>query len=77
MKINPIQADIIYKALHYVCYHENISVPDELKEVFEVLAHDNPNDTNDIDVLDVMDSMSEFIRNSEPYVDYFNVDDDE
>jgi hypothetical protein len=74
MNINPIKADIIYKALYYVCHHEKIEVPKELKEVFEVLAFDNPNDTNDIDVLYVMNGLNEYIRSSEPYVDYFNLD---
>lgn len=70
--IHPIQTDIIFKALHYVCKHEGIEVNEELKEVFTVLSEDNPNDTNASDCVDVMNNLKDFIKNHETYEEYFN-----
>jgi hypothetical protein len=71
MGIQPIQADIIFKALHYVCRSENIEVPEECEEVFRVLAEENPKDTHDIHTIEVMEYLSSFIKNSEQYREYF------
>lgn len=73
MKLNSIQADIVFKALHYVCVNEKIEVPEEYEEIFRVLAEENPRETNAVDSLDVMEHLSEFIKNSEEYQDYFEV----
>lgn len=70
--IHILQADIIYKALHYVCRNEGIQVNEELKEVFNVLAEINPNDTNASDCIDIMDSLKEFIKQGKEYKEYFN-----
>lgn len=43
--INQMQADIIFKALHYVARSEGISIPSEYTQLYEFLAEENPNKT--------------------------------
>lgn len=71
INIKPIQADIIFKALHYVAINEGVEVSEELEEVFLVLAEQNPNDTDSYNVVEVMEYLKDFIINSDPYNDYF------
>lgn len=76
MKISPIQADIIFKALHYVCVNEKISVPEECEEVFRVLAEENPMDTDAAHSVEAMEHLINFIKNSDPYREYFEEEED-
>lgn len=77
IQIHLIQADIIYKALHYVAKHEGVSIPEELEKTYEVLAEQNPNETVSSDTLDVMESLNSFIRNNEPYKQYFEEEEED
>lgn len=74
IKIDVTQADIIFKALHYVAFSEAVDVPEELYKVFQVLAEYNPGDTYAEDTLDVMGSLSSFIKSNDPYKYYFDND---
>ncbi|WP_209124495.1 hypothetical protein [Alkalihalobacillus sp. BA299] len=74
--IAPIQADIIFKALYYTARNEGVEIKEELTEIYEVLAEDNPNETHVIDTVDVMEYLSEFIKNSSEYREYFIKEDD-
>ena len=71
MNINPIQADIIFKALHYVAVNEQIEVPKECEEVFRVLAEENPLETYAEYTVEVMEYLQDFIRNSEEHREHF------
>lgn len=71
IQINAVQADIIYKALHYTVRNEGLHVTEDLQNVFEVLAEYNPSDTHANDCIDVMEALSNFIMESEPYAEYF------
>lgn len=75
--IHIIQADIIYKALHYVCKHEDIPVNDELERVFKVLSEDNPCNTGASDCLDVMAGLANFIKSHDMYAEYFEGNEDD
>ena len=75
MEVSTLQADIIFKALHYVCKSEGIEVPEECEEVFRVLAEENPCDTNDFDTVHVMESLVEYIKNGSQYKEYFEDED--
>lgn len=77
IQINAVQADIIYKALHYTVRNEGLHVAEDLQNVFEVLAEYNPADTHINDCIDVMDSLSGFIMKSEPYAEYLTDEEDE
>lgn len=72
-----LQADIIFKALHYVCEREGIEMTEETEEVFRVLAEQNPSDTHASDALDVMNSLTSFIKNHDDYKEYFEEETDE
>lgn len=74
--ISVIQADIIFKALYYTASREGAEIPDELTEIFVVLAEDDPFDTNVSDTVDVMEYLSEFIKNSSEYSPYFIPEED-
>ncbi|WP_341323443.1 hypothetical protein NSQ62_08190 [Solibacillus sp. FSL H8-0523] len=71
ISITPVQADIIFKALYYTASNEGVSIPNELTEIFEVVAEQNPNDTHVSDTVDVMEFLSGFIENNDPYKEYF------
>lgn len=71
ISIAPIQADIIFKALHYTARNEGVNIPSELTKVFEVVAEQNPSDTHVTDTVDVMEFLSDFIKSSDPYREYF------
>lgn len=75
--IAPIQADIIFKALYYVARNQGLEIPDELTEVYKVLAEENPYETQATDTLDVMESLSGFIKTSSGYQEYFLEDESE
>lgn len=75
--IHILQADTIFKALHYVCKNEDIDMPSELQEVFEVLAYQNPNDTQASDCIGIMDSLKDYIKTHEDYKEYFEMDQQE
>jgi hypothetical protein len=75
--IAAIQADIIFKALYYTARNEGAEIKEELTEIYEVLAEDNPNDTHVTDTVDVMEYLSEFIKNSCEYREYFIKEDDD
>lgn len=72
-----IQADIIFKALYYTARNEGVELKEELTEIYEVLAEDNPRDTHVTDTVDVMEYLSEFIKNSCEYREYFIKEDDD
>lgn len=74
--ITVIQADIIFKALYYTARNEGVEINEELTEIYEVLAEDNPSDTNVTDTIDVMEYLSEFIKKSGEYNTYFIKEDD-
>jgi hypothetical protein len=74
--IAAIQADIIFKALYYTARNEGVEIKEELTEIYEVLAEDNPNDTYVTDTIDVMEYLSEFIKQSVEYRTYFIKEDD-
>jgi transcriptional regulator len=69
--ITEIQADIIFKALYYTARNEGVELPSELTEVYEVLAEHNPNDTFVEHTVEVMDFLSDFLRNSSYYKEFF------
>jgi hypothetical protein len=75
--IAAIQADIIFKALYYTARNEGVEIKEELTEIYEVLAEDNPNETYVTDIIDVMEYLSEFIKNSSEYREYFIKEDDD
>lgn len=75
--IKPIQADIIFKALYYTASNEGAEIPEELTELYEVLAEMNPNDTNVSDTVDVMEYLSDFIKNSHEYREFFLKEDEQ
>ncbi|MEK4025482.1 hypothetical protein [Sporosarcina sp. FSL W7-1283] len=72
MKLDTVQIDIVYKALGYVCKTEGIEMPEEVLEVYELLAEHNPNDTHAVDCVDVMEMIQSCIRNDERYEEYLN-----
>ncbi|WP_028393910.1 hypothetical protein [Bacillus cihuensis] len=74
--ISIIQADIIFKALYYTARNEGVELPDELTEIYEVLAEENPKETHVTDAVDVMEYLSEFIKDSSEYQEYFIKEDD-
>lgn len=76
-KLHVIQADIIFKALYYTAKNEGIEIPEELTETFEMLAEDNPNDTDVAHTVEVMEYLNEFIKNSPEYKEHFIKEDDE
>lgn len=71
-----IQADIIFKALYYTARNENIEIPNNLTEVYDVLAEENPKDTHVEHTVEVMEYLSEFIKNSSEYSSYFIKEED-
>ncbi|USK62302.1 hypothetical protein [Peribacillus asahii] len=71
-----IQADIIFKALYYTARNEGAEITEELTEIYEVLAEENPNDTHVSDTVEVMEYLSKFIKNSCEYRTYFLKEDD-
>lgn len=71
-----IQADIIFKALYYTARNENIEIPNNLTEVYDVLAEENPNETHVEHTVEVMEYLSEFIKNSSEYSSYFIKEED-
>ena len=64
-------ADIIFKALYYVARNEGLEITEELTEIYKVLAEDNPRDSDVSETLDVMENLSEFIKNSDEFEEYF------
>jgi hypothetical protein len=74
--IAAIQADIIYKALYYTARNEGVEIKEELTEIYEVLAEDNPNETYVTDTIYVMEYLSKFIKESAEYRTYFIEEDD-
>lgn len=77
IQIHLLQADIIYKALHYVAKHEGLPIPEELEKTFVVLAEQNPNETHAAHTLEVMEHLNDFIKNHEQYNDYFTEEEEE
>lgn len=75
--IHILQADIIFKALHYVCKREGVEMNENLESVFSVLAEMNPNDTHVSDARDVMENLAGFIKNHEDYKEYFDEEEEE
>lgn len=71
-----IQADIIFKALYYTARNEGAEIPEELTEIYRVLAEENPKDTHVEHTVEVMEYLSEFIKSSSEYSSYFMPDDD-
>lgn len=71
MNINVIQADIIFKGMYHTCHREGITIPEDLQNVYGVLAEENPNKTHIEDSIDIMVQLAEMIKVSEPYADYF------
>ncbi|MDM5287408.1 hypothetical protein QUF66_00450, partial [Bacillus licheniformis] len=69
--ITVLQADIIFKALYYVARNEGLEITEELTEIYKVLAEDNPRDSDVSETLDVMENLSEFIKNSDEFEEYF------
>lgn len=69
--LTTIQADIIYKALHYVATNEGLEIPGECDEAYKILAEYNPRDTHSNDVVDVMEYLLGSIKNSDDYKEYF------
>ncbi|MEK5394117.1 hypothetical protein NSQ59_27835 [Margalitia sp. FSL K6-0131] len=74
--ISDIQADIIFKALYYTARNEGVEISDELTEIYEVLAEQNPKETHVTDTIEVMRYLSEDIKNSSVYKEYFIKEDD-
>ncbi|KAA6446923.1 hypothetical protein [Bacillus swezeyi] len=74
--IDILQADIIFKALYYTARNEGVEITEELTEIYEVLAEDNPYETHATDIVDVMEDLIEFIKNSYEYCTYFIKEDD-
>lgn len=74
--IAAIQADIIFKALYYTARNEGVEIPEELTEIYEVLAEQNPKDTHVSHTVEVMEYLSEFIKNSCEYQNYFIKEDE-
>lgn len=74
--ISIIQADIIFKALYYTARNEGVEMTEELTEIYEVLADHNPKDTHVTDTVEVMEYLSEFIKNSDDYQEFFLKEDD-
>ncbi|MDC3424365.1 hypothetical protein NC797_07575 [Aquibacillus sp. 3ASR75-11] len=74
--IADIQADIIFKALYYTARNEGVEIAEELTEIYEVLAEQNPSDTYVEHTVEVMEYLSEFIKNSKKYRTYFIKEDD-
>ncbi|MED1738170.1 hypothetical protein P4U97_01295 [Bacillus swezeyi] len=73
--INAIQADIIFMSLYNAARNEGVEITEELTEIYVVLAEENPMDTDVADTVDVMEYLSEFIKNSDEYREYFIKDD--
>lgn len=71
LTLNPIQADIIFKALHYAARNEGVEIPLECEEVYTVLAETNPRETHIEHTIDVMEMLVKFIKNDEYYQEYF------
>lgn len=69
--ITSIQADIIFKALYYTALKEGVDIPEELTKVYEVLAENNPNDTDVANTVEVMEYLVDFIKDCEIYSYYF------
>lgn len=69
--ITSIQADIIFKALYYTALKEGVDIPEELTKVYEVLAENNPNDTDVANTVEVMEYLVGFIKDCEIYSYYF------
>ncbi|MDX1806911.1 MAG: hypothetical protein R3267_07790 [Paenisporosarcina sp.] len=72
IEIPIIQADIIFKALHYVARNENIEIPSECNEIFKFLSEYNPNETYAENTIDVMEYLSSFIKSSKEYEEYYS-----
>ncbi|MCY8738157.1 hypothetical protein MOD71_22010 [Bacillus haynesii] len=70
------KADVIYKALYYTASNEGVEIPEELTEIFIVLAEENPKETHVEESVDVMEYLGEFIKNSAEYRPYFEKEDD-
>ncbi|MFC0273626.1 hypothetical protein ACFFIX_19730 [Metabacillus herbersteinensis] len=70
-----IQADNIFKALYYTARNEGIDISEDLTEIYEILAEHNPSDTHVTDTLDVMEYLSEFLKSSCEYQEYFAKED--
>ncbi|UOY89920.1 hypothetical protein [Bacillus glycinifermentans] len=71
MPITAFQADTIFKALYYVARNEGLEITEELTEIYKVLAEDNPLDSDVSETLYVMENLSEFIKNSDEFEEYF------
>lgn len=77
IKLNVIQADIIFKALYYTARNEGVEIPTELTETYEVLAEENPKETEAFHTVEVMEYLNDLIRDSDEYSSYFLKDDED
>lgn len=68
--INEIQADIIFKALHYAATSEGLAVDDDIQKSFEFLAERNANETYIENTIEVMEYLNTFIKESETYTEW-------
>jgi hypothetical protein len=75
IELTAIQADIVFKALHYVAKGEGVEIPEELTELYEMLAERNPNDTYAHNTVEVMEHMSSFIKDE--FNEYLMEDEEE
>ncbi|KAA6451352.1 MULTISPECIES: hypothetical protein [Bacillus] len=67
--ITLLEADIIFKALYYVASNEGLEITEELTDIYKVLVEDRDSDVSE--TLDVMENLSEFIKNSDEFEEYF------
>ena len=77
IRINIIQADIIFKALHFVARETGVAIPKELEEIHSVLAEYNPQDTHEYHTVEVMEHLSDFIANNKVFEEYFEDEDED
>ncbi|MGY3386845.1 putative membrane protein [Paenibacillus polymyxa] len=75
VSISIVQADAIYKALYYVVRAEDEEIPNELTEIYEVLAEENPYDTYATDTVNIMEYLGKTLKDSEKYKEYFSKND--
>ncbi|MCD2526345.1 hypothetical protein ABC970_20205 [Bacillus licheniformis] len=67
--ITLLEADIIFKALYYVASNEGLEITEELTDIYKVLVEDRDSDVSE--TLDVMENISDFIKNSDKFEEYF------
>lgn len=77
IKVDAIQADIIYKALYYTALQEGVDIPESLVETYLVLAEQNPKETHVEHTVEVMEYLNDLIRDSNEYRDDFQLVEEE